>query len=183
MKKFVSGVLIGVVLSSTFAFAAQYVAKSANFKVLVNGEEFTSDPPALVVEGRTYLPLRAIGEALSIPVNWNEDLKQAEVGNLINVEQSIVTVKGYSFSQLSVKNLLYTESTICTVDVTNNTGDTKQVVRVSASFYNKDNIRVGNACGYILNEFCNGETVTVEMSSDDRINNYSYVRYQIDSES
>lgn len=85
MKKFISGVLTGVILSSTFAFAAQYVANSANFKVLVNGKEFTSDPPALVVEGRTYLPLRAIGEALNVPVNWNEDLRQAEVGNMSSV--------------------------------------------------------------------------------------------------
>ena len=58
-----------------------YVAEPASFKVLVNGKEFTSDPPALVVEGRTYLPLRAIGEALGVPVDWNAELNQAEVGN------------------------------------------------------------------------------------------------------
>lgn len=37
--------------------------RTGGFKVLVNGEEFVSDPPALAVDGRTYLPLRAMGEA------------------------------------------------------------------------------------------------------------------------
>lgn len=82
MKKFISGFLIGAMLFGTIgAFAAQYIANPVSFKVMVNGEEFVSDPPALEVEGRTYLPLRAMGEALGVPVNWNQELNQAEVGN------------------------------------------------------------------------------------------------------
>ena len=80
-KKFIAGFVSGALLFGTAgALAVQYVASPAGFKVLVNGKEFTSDPPALVVEGRTYLPLRAIGDALGIPVSWNEELQQAEVG-------------------------------------------------------------------------------------------------------
>lgn len=81
MKKFIVGLLIGTIVSSTIAFAATYVANIASFKVFVDGEEFISDPPALVIEGRTYLPLRAIGDALGISVNWNEELRQVEVGD------------------------------------------------------------------------------------------------------
>lgn len=81
MKKFVCGFLAGALIFGSIAsFAASYVAETAGFKVMVNGKEFTSDPPALVVEGRTYLPLRAIGDALGVPVGWNEELAQAEVG-------------------------------------------------------------------------------------------------------
>ena len=90
MKKFISGALTGAVLTSTIAFAASYVAQDATFKVFVNGKEFTSDPPALVVEGRTYLPLRAIGDALGVPVNWNAELNQAEVGTNFNVDAAEV---------------------------------------------------------------------------------------------
>ena len=82
MKKFICGLLTGVLICGTAAFAANYEAVTAGFKVLVNGEEFHSDPPALVVEGRTYLPLRAIGDALGVPVNWNDELGQAEVGTV-----------------------------------------------------------------------------------------------------
>lgn len=109
MKKFIAGVLVGVLLVST-AFAASYVAESATFKVFVNGKEFTSNPSALVVEGRTYLPLRAIGEALGVPVNWNAELNQAEVGITptpstnysrmnpapINVAQAYTYTNGYN---------------------------------------------------------------------------------------
>ena len=82
MKKFILGFLIGaIVFSAIGVFGVSYVAKPVDFKVLVNGEEFISDPPALEIEGRTYLPLRAMGEALGVPVSWNEELRQAEVGN------------------------------------------------------------------------------------------------------
>ncbi len=82
MKRFIGGFLAGAMLfGSIGAFAVQYAANPVDFKVLVNGEEFTSDPPALEVNGRTYLPLRAIGDALGVPVTWNEELRQAEVGN------------------------------------------------------------------------------------------------------
>lgn len=67
-------------LASTVAFAA-YTAEPATFKVLVNGEEFNSDPPAMVINGSTYLPLRAMGSALGVPVEWNSELNRAEVGN------------------------------------------------------------------------------------------------------
>ena len=81
MKKFISGFVLGAfIFTAVGAFAASYVADVAGFKVLVNGKEFVSDPPALVVEGRTYLPLRAMGDALGVPVNWNAELGQAEVG-------------------------------------------------------------------------------------------------------
>lgn len=86
MKRFIGGFLAGAMLfGSIGAFAVQYAANPVDFKVLVNGEEFTSDPPALEVNGRTYLPLRAIGDALGVPVTWNEELRQAEVGNSVPV--------------------------------------------------------------------------------------------------
>ena len=81
MKKFILGTITGAAIASTVAIAATYTAAPATFKVLVNGKEFTSDPPAMVINDRTYLPLRAIGDALGVPVDWNDELKQAEVGN------------------------------------------------------------------------------------------------------
>ncbi len=80
MKKFISGVIIGAILAGSVAFAATYVAEPAPFKVMVNGKEFVSEPGAMVINDRTYLPLRAIGDALGVPVEWNDELGQAEVG-------------------------------------------------------------------------------------------------------
>lgn len=82
MKKFITGFIVGALIFSVVgAFAATYVAQTVEFKVLVNGEEFESDPPALAIEGRTYLPLRAIGDALGVPVEWNTELGRVEVGD------------------------------------------------------------------------------------------------------
>ena len=81
MRKFISGFIAGaIIVGSIGVYAATYVAETATFKVMVNGAEFKSEPAALVVEGKTYLPLRAMGEALGVPVKWNEELRQAEVG-------------------------------------------------------------------------------------------------------
>ncbi len=89
MKKFISGFIAGALIFSMLGVFAvtTYVAKPADFKVIVNGKEFVSDPPALEVEGRTYLPLRAMGDALGVPVNWNQELYQAEVGNSAQVAE------------------------------------------------------------------------------------------------
>ena len=99
MKSFLMGFLTGMVLFVSIGViaAVNYIANPVDFKVLVNGEEFVSEPPALEVEGRTYLPLRAIGDALEVPVNWNEELRQAEVGTSSNV--SISKYKTYEESK------------------------------------------------------------------------------------
>ncbi len=95
MKKFIVGMIVGIMLTSSIAFAVSYVAEPVSFKVLVNGEEFVSEPPALVVEGRTYLPLRAIGDALGVPVEWNEELRQAEVGTMPAIENEELVISYY----------------------------------------------------------------------------------------
>lgn len=96
MKRFISGFVAGaIVFGAVGAFAASYVANPVGFKVLVNGQEFVSDPPALEVEGRTYLPLRAIGDALGVPVGWNEELGQAEVGYAIDSISLLQEVRAF----------------------------------------------------------------------------------------
>lgn len=121
MKRFLSGFLTGAIIFSMLGvFAVSYVANPVDFKVLVNGEEFVSDPPALEVEGRTYLPLRAMGDALGVPVTWNEELRQAEVGNSAPVTEEnqysrnnpapINTVQTYTYESKYTPEKGYTVS-------------------------------------------------------------------------
>ena len=80
MKKCIATFIMGVLLSITiFAVANSFTALPATFNIYVEGEEFKSENPPLVIEGRTYLPLRAIGEALGINVDWNEELRRVEI--------------------------------------------------------------------------------------------------------
>ena len=101
MKRFISGFLAGAMLFGAIgAVAVTYVAETAQFKIFVNGNEFTSDPAPVVIEGRTFLPLRAMGEALGVPVYWNEELRQVEVGIRPGEEPSAPPVTGEQKEQI-----------------------------------------------------------------------------------
>lgn len=83
MKKILIGFLVGSMISLTtlaYADGETFTAIKAGFKVLVNGEELKTDKPIVVIDGSTYLPLRAIGDSLNTKIVWNNDLKQVEVG-------------------------------------------------------------------------------------------------------
>ncbi len=105
MKRFLSGFLSGaIIFGAATGFAVSYIANPVDFKVMVNGKEFVSNPPALEVDGRTYLPLRAMGDALGVPVNWNEELRQAEVG----VQAPVAEEKEYSRNNPAPINTIQT---------------------------------------------------------------------------
>ncbi len=59
---------------------SQYVAKKAPYAIMLEGKEFKTSKPIVTVDGTTYLPLRAIGEALNVPINWNASKRQVEIG-------------------------------------------------------------------------------------------------------
>ena len=83
MKKIVIGFVIGFVTAMSLSvFAANtdiFQAQKATFDVFVNGEKFESKNPTIVVEGRTYLPLKETGDALGVNVQWNNDLRRVDI--------------------------------------------------------------------------------------------------------
>lgn len=42
-------------------------------QVIVNGKPVQSDVPAIIMDGRTLLPVRAVAEAIGGKVDWNQD--------------------------------------------------------------------------------------------------------------
>ena len=84
MKKLFLGFILGLLVGALgYVYAddvEQFVATVADFPVLVNGQEFKSDKPIVVIDGSTYMPLRAIGDALGTKVVWNNDSHRVEVG-------------------------------------------------------------------------------------------------------
>lgn len=124
MKRFICGFVIGAMLFSVISgFAvATYIANPLSYKVLVNGEEFTSDPPPVEIEGRTYLPLRAMGDALGVPVNWNEELWQAEVG--VNQDTKETLYDLYNWLVKEIWNNGICDMTFYYTNGTDSTGDT-----------------------------------------------------------
>ncbi|MFE4569945.1 stalk domain-containing protein [Paenibacillus chitinolyticus] len=77
MKKYVVGALFGFVLA--FAASANAEVKTmidkiveGTFPVTVEGKKLQTD--AVVIEGSTYLPVRAFGEAIGYEVKFDSDL-------------------------------------------------------------------------------------------------------------
>ena len=87
MKKFVAGVLVGLMISSGVAFAsgAQEVIQailSKDFKMTWNGAAFEPIDPVsdqrvypIVYNDRTYIPARFIAEKAGVTVNWDSSTK------------------------------------------------------------------------------------------------------------
>jgi len=70
MKRFsvglLSGLMIGLLLATTtFAFASQPI------KLVVNGKEIVCDSLAFIKDGRTFVPIRFVAEALGAKVEWD----------------------------------------------------------------------------------------------------------------
>jgi len=85
IKAFVLGALcMMIVLATPQAYGAvkEYILHTAEFKLYLNGSEYTDQEPILVHEGRTYIPLRAFAEKLGLSLNWNNNDKRVEVNGV-----------------------------------------------------------------------------------------------------
>ncbi|MCH5187745.1 MAG: copper amine oxidase N-terminal domain-containing protein [Oscillospiraceae bacterium] len=91
MKKFVLFLLCMLALSLP-AMAADRV------EVVVSGEILESDADAEIVNGRTFVPLRAIAEKLGADVDWDQDT------------QSITLTKNAAMTKLTIDSLEATVS-------------------------------------------------------------------------
>jgi hypothetical protein len=67
----VVGITLGITMISSVAFAGSNItAAITNFKLYLNGTKV--DKEIVVVNNSSYLPVRAISEALGLKVNWDE---------------------------------------------------------------------------------------------------------------
>ncbi|RKD22073.1 hypothetical protein BEP19_13460 [Ammoniphilus oxalaticus] len=86
MKRFVSGVILGTFLTSGAAFAA-VKGDISSMKILLSGQEkMTSYGGPVVIDGRTYLPLRDVSGWFNRPVYWNEQTRT------VSIDQPLVTL-------------------------------------------------------------------------------------------
>lgn len=90
IKGFVAGIALATVLMSTSVFAQTYkkqlTAVYNDIKIVIDGVRITPkdgdgkkvDP--FVVQGTTYLPVRAVAEALGKPVKWDSKSNSVIIG-------------------------------------------------------------------------------------------------------
>lgn len=66
MRKFLAGLIVGVVITlTTSGWAVE------NVRLVVNGTEVQSDVPPQIIGGRTLVPARPLAEALGAVVEWD----------------------------------------------------------------------------------------------------------------
>ncbi|MCX7842442.1 MAG: cohesin domain-containing protein [Clostridia bacterium] len=95
--------IICTVFATVLASPEQIIALKATYKILLKGTECTFENPPLVVNGRTYLPLRATGELLGVDIVWNEELRRVEIGeNKSSAKINNVVVPVYSKDKVNV---------------------------------------------------------------------------------
>lgn len=95
MKKYFIGFIIGILVSSV-ALADGIVADIASFKIFIKGVEFKSDNPPMVIDGRTYLPLRSIGEILNVAVKWDDVKKCVTIGETESIVDVVTNAESVS---------------------------------------------------------------------------------------
>ena len=72
MKK--TAFITAAVMTASMIFTSAAV-QADDISIVVNGEKIETETPAVIVEERTLVPLRAISEALGCDVSWDGDTK------------------------------------------------------------------------------------------------------------
>lgn len=85
MKKASIGFLIGLMIAFSGTIVAQeinqYILSKTSYDIYVDGTIYNSEAlPVLNYEGATYVPLRAMGDLLHVPVLWNQELRRVVIG-------------------------------------------------------------------------------------------------------
>lgn len=103
IKDMVCGALIAslVLCSGTVAFAKvanmNIPVSYNNIKVVVNGKQLSTSKEPFTYEGTTYLPIRAVAEAVGMDVGWNGETKTVTLsGGSTSAETEKPAVISYS---------------------------------------------------------------------------------------
>ena len=86
MKKFLAFTI--VILSMISLFTINIKADN-DIKIIINNQTLQTDTPPVIVDGRTLVPLRAIGEAMGCEVTWVAATRTANLKN----ETTIVSMQ------------------------------------------------------------------------------------------
>ncbi|MCL2839018.1 MAG: copper amine oxidase N-terminal domain-containing protein [Oscillospiraceae bacterium] len=92
IQGFIAGLLLAILLISTLVFATPAIREVFfGVNVVVNGElqPFDDDSRPFISEGRTFLPVRGIAEALGVAVNWDGDTQTVYIGGIPEISTNI----------------------------------------------------------------------------------------------
>lgn len=86
MKRIIAGIVIGFMIGAASTVAAQTETVKATFSkfiFVVNGHEQQLNADPVVIDGMTYLPVRAVADLLGYAVKYDKDQRKIELVNPI----------------------------------------------------------------------------------------------------
>ncbi len=96
MKKFIGGIITGVALSCTVAFAVNYTAEPNTFPIKYKGNDVQME--GYNINGSTYFKLRDIGDRVGFNVDFQNDI--ILIDTELEPQETDNAVKIYSFKDL-----------------------------------------------------------------------------------
>jgi hypothetical protein len=123
LKKFIAGLISGIILaSSAAAYGAgqEVMALFTSFRFLVNGEERQLDASPILVNGSSYLPVRAISNMLGFEVAYHSDIRTIELKSKLQEEPPAESTSE-EVSEIERKN---TNNPLKETSITSGTPDT-----------------------------------------------------------
>ena len=139
-KPIVAVALIGVLAVGSAAATAYQTITAAlrpDITVELNGKEQTmkdvngKEIYAISYNGSTYLPIRAIGEALGMTVNWDSATQTVDlVGNANTGTTGATYIGGDKAKEIALKDAGYTASQVTMVRLSNDWEDGRMVYDV-----------------------------------------------------
>lgn len=108
MKKFIGGLVIGLLLASS----VMVFASGQAIKLIVNGNEVFSDVPPQIIDGRTMVPARPLAEALGAKVEWDGVnnavvVTKQETSNDISKANVSVKAPEFYYSAREIMNVIW----------------------------------------------------------------------------
>lgn len=114
-KGFLMGVICTVLVMSSVLGAAAATgavnlsATYRNIKITLNGSELTPKDAngktvePFIVDGTTYLPVRAVSEALGLDVDWNNSTNTVELSGTPVADNGVITVRNNAELKAALK--------------------------------------------------------------------------------
>ncbi|MBR2499709.1 MAG: copper amine oxidase N-terminal domain-containing protein [Clostridia bacterium] len=186
LQGLVVGVLIGTILASGAVFAKQTSKKAElfynNIKIKLNGQEVKPKDAngnyvePFIIDGTTYLPVRAVANALGISVNWDGNTNSVLLSN--QSAESVAT--GFDASKVASELKVIKEyrwegySTDYLAIILKNESAYTVSPRVQISFKDKNGAVVGaeNKTEYA---FGPGSEMAFIFSNDEAFDSYEYI--------
>lgn len=182
--------LLAVVLCLVFTTGA---LAASNYKLVVNGQ-VAQGVEIKVINGVTYLPLRAVGDLLNVPVSYDGTTKTITVGSsstsattstssnsstssATSATDNVYRVGNISFINVQTKKSDYGWDIDC--EIRNNDTKDYSYISYTATYYNAAGTRIGTAVGNVA-DLEKAETKTVSLFTGDDLTGWTKIKFQID---